>query len=199
MTAEPAVLPVVAPADDVPGPPQGQWTYEAYAAIPDDGKRYEIIDGVLYMTPSPNTGHQNSTSWILVYLKLHVESRGLGKVFVAPFDVELAPKLVVQPDVLVILNEHLDVLTPSHVVGTPDLVIEVSSPSTATYDRRRKMDAYARAGVREYWIADPPSQTVERLYLENGQYVSAGVFQGAALLPSRVLPDFPVRVEQFFA
>lgn len=200
MTTAAEVQSVTAPAVAVVGPPQGQWTYDDYAVIPDDGTRYEILDGVLYVTPAPNMGHQNAVLWFGMYLKSHIQLAGRGIVLIAPFDVDLgAGRTVVQPDVLVVLEEHRSVLTAARAIGAPDLVIEVSSPSTASHDRRRKMDAYAGAGVPEYWIADPNAATVELLRLEHGEYVSAGVFRGGALLPSLVVPDLPVRVEQFFA
>jgi Uma2 family endonuclease len=192
-------LPMVVPADHVPGPAQGYWTYAAYAAIPDDRQRYEIIDGVLYMTPVPSMDHQASVARFTAHFFTHIESAGLGRVFPAPTDVELRGGTVVQPDLVVVLNAHLAVLTPRRVIGTPDLVVEIASPGTAGYDRRAKQDAYAGAGVLEYWIADPYARTVEVLVLEGDAYLSAGVFEGAVTLPSKVLPEFPVHVEQFFA
>jgi Uma2 family endonuclease len=198
MSAAPDLMPV--PANDVPGPKQGQWTYNHYAALPEDGKRYEIIDGVLYlMPPSPNEWHQGAVAVLTAYLVFHIKFRGLGKVYSAPFDVELAFDTVVQPDILVVLNENLPIITFSHVVGAPDLAVEMLSPGTARYDRVKKYNAYARAGVREYWIADPKKKTVEVLRLEGETYQSAGVFSGEQKLPSLVVPDFPVRVEQIFA
>lgn len=191
-------LSVVTPADHVPGPSQGHWTYEAYAALQDDD-RYEVIDGVLYMAPAPGAPHQSASTKFVTFLTTHVEFAKLGRVFHAPFDVELAPNFVVQPDVLVVLNDHLGVLTPSRIVGAPDLVIEIASPSTAGYDRREKQDAYAHAGVREYWIADPATKTIEVLQLQNDRYRLVGVFQNSATLPSNVVPNMPVHVEQFFA
>src|SRR5581483_12513463 len=127
--------------------------------------RYEIIDGVLYMAPSPSTAHQGSTGLFHWYLMAHVQFAGLGRVFVAPFDVELAPGITVQPDVIVVLTEHLSIITESHIVGAPDIVVEIASPGTVGYDRRTKQDAYAHAGVREYWLADPRAKTVEILCL----------------------------------
>jgi Uma2 family endonuclease len=198
MSANPDLMPV--PANDVPGPEQGQWTYNHYAALPDDGKRYEIIDGVLYlMPPSPKEWHQGAVAVLTTYLVMHVKFSGRGKVYPAPFDVELAFNTVVQPDVLVVLNENLSKIIPSHVVGAPDLAVEVLSPGTARYDRVKKYNAYARAGVREYWIADPKKETVEVLHLVGETYQSAGVFSGEQKLPSLVVPDFPVRVAQIFA
>ena len=192
-------IPVVTPANKVSGTVQGHWTYIDYAALPDDGRRYEIIDGVLYMTPAPTLVHQSSNGRFYHYLFVHVELADLGKVYHAPCDVELAPNIVVQPDVIVVLNANLGVLTPTKVVGAPDLVVEVVSPGTASYDRRGKQDVYARFGVREYWIADPEARIVELLVLENDVYRIVGVYRGQATLPSQLIPNLPVRVEQFFA
>lgn len=199
MTLVSDVLTVITRADHVAGPPQGHWTYAAYAALPDDGNRYEIVDGVLYMAPAPTTGHQSASNLFAYYLTAHIQMNGLGRVFAAPTDVELPNGDVVQPDVFVVLNGGGAVIERSRVIGAPDLVVEIASPSTSGYDRRQKQDAYARAGVSEYWIADPAAQTVELLVLEDGMYQSKGAFQRKATLPSRVATNMPVHVEQFFA
>ena len=191
------VLPVVTVAVPIVGPPQGRWTYADYAALPDDGNRYEIIAGVLYMTPAPGTGHQSISARVVTFLVTHVEFAGLGRVFAAPVDVELAPDTVVQPDIVVVLSANLHRITPSRIIGAPDLVVEILSPGTAGYDRREKQDAYARSGVGEYWIVDPGAQTVELLTLDQGGYRSHGVFRGQARLPSSVV-TLPVPIERFF-
>jgi len=198
MTTTLDTAPVVTPADSVPGPPQGRWTYATYAAIPDDEQRYEVVDGVLYLAPTPNTSHQTTSGKLIFYLMTHVEFAGLGRVFSAPYDVELAPNVVVQPDVVVVLNANAGIITPSRIVGSPDLLIEIASPSTTGYDRRTKQDTYARSGVPEFWIADPAARTIELLVLERSGYRSLGVFQNQALLPSLVLPGLPVHVAQLF-
>ncbi len=186
-------------ADFVEGPGQGNWTYEDYAAMPDDGKRYQIVDGVLFMSPSPNRWHQETVGRIFRYLSASIEDKGVGKVYIAPFDVELDSKTIVQPDVMVILNAHLDRISDQRVIGAPDLVVEVASPGTTGFDRRQKQDAYAHAGVPEYWIVDPASHSVEVLTIEVNAYSSLGVFEGKTTLSSKVIPDFPVSIEQFFA
>jgi Uma2 family endonuclease len=191
------VLPVVTVAAPLVGPPQGRWTYADYAALPDDGNRYEIIAGVLYMTPAPGTGHQSISARVVTFLVTHVEFAGLGRVFAAPVDVELAPDTVVQPDIVVVLSANLHRITPSRIIGAPDLVVEILSPGTAGYDRREKQDAYARSGVGEYWIVDPGAQTVELLTLDQGGYRSHGVFRGQARLPSSAV-TLPVPIERFF-
>lgn len=199
MSTDTYVLPVVERADWLKGPPQGQWTYADYAALPDDGQRYEIIEGVIfYMPPSPNFSHQSTTLNIGSYLRTHVKMAGLGQVIIAPFDVDLGPRNTVQPDVLVVLKANEHRIEDGKLSGAPDLVIEIASPSTAGYDRTKKQEAYAKAGVPEYWIADAAAKTVELLLLEQGIYRSLGVFFGKAILPSQTVPNLPVRVEQFF-
>jgi Uma2 family endonuclease len=191
--------PMTVRADHVRGCKQGRWTYESYAAIPDDGKRYEVVQGVLYVTPAPNLSHQAAVIRFATHLFLEIEQAGLGRVFPAPCDVELAPHTVVQPDIVVVLNASAAILTPSRIIGVPDLVVEIASPGTAGYDRRTKQDAYARAGVPEYWIADPAARTIEVLRLEGKAYTSAGVFAGESTLPAGVLPALPVQAGQLFS
>jgi Uma2 family endonuclease len=134
---------------------------------------------------------------MVTFLVTHIQFAGLGRVFAAPIDVELTPDTVVQPDIVVILNANLGVITPSRIIGAPDLVVEILFPGTAGCDRREKQDAYARAGVREYWIADPAAQMVEILALEQDAYRSQGVFRGQAHLPTRTI-TLPVPVARFF-
>jgi Uma2 family endonuclease len=197
MTTTAGRVPMVTPADDVPGPEQGHWTYQEYAALPDDGRRYEIIGGVLYMSPSPSEAHQSIVTRLVYHLFGYVELGRRGRVYVSPFDVELALDDVVQPDVLVLLNAHLNRITPSRVRGAPDLVVEVVFPGSSTQDRHVKFTAYARAGVSEYWLIEPFARTIELFTLEAGEYRSLGVYEGAATLPSRVLPGFLVKVKEF--
>ena len=189
----------MSPADHVSGPAQGNWTYEQYAAL-DDGQRYEVVDGVLYMTPAPNIAHQKAVMRFVYYFMSYVEFSGLGNVFIAPCDVELAPNIVVQPDVLVVLKAHKERIKKTRIIGAPDLVVEVSSPGTATYDRRGKYDVYARAGVQEYWLVDPVARVVEVLSLEDGVYQSLGVFEDQNMVISKVVPAISeVPATKFFA
>jgi Uma2 family endonuclease len=109
--------PLVLPADWVPGPRQGRWTYDEYTALPDDGPRYEMVNGVLYMAPSPSWSHQGVVGELFAYLRTHVKLTDLGQVFMAPLDVELAPNTVVQPDVIVLLNASLAKLKEKHIIG----------------------------------------------------------------------------------
>src|SRR6266700_1420592 len=158
-------LPMVTRADWVPGPKQGRWTYTDYAALLDDGKRYEIVNGVLYMSPAPSWSHQEIIGEIFAHLRMHMRATDSGGAFMAPIDVELAPNTTFQPDVVVLLKASHNKLKERHIVGAPDLVVEVVSPTSETHDRYRKLVAYARGGVPEYWIVDPDSRTIEVLML----------------------------------
>src|SRR6266566_8359648 len=191
-------LSVVTPADWVPGPAQGSWTYDAYAALPDDGQHYEIVNGVLLMTPAPTPEHQDIVGEIYVCLRTHVKLAGLGRVFMGPIDVVLGPKNVFQPDVLVVLNAHLDRIQAKKIAGAPDLVVEVASQSTAAIDRVTKFDVYARAGVAEYWMVKPETHEVEVFALEDREYRSLGKFSGQQTLSTHIVPGLLIRVEQFF-
>jgi Uma2 family endonuclease len=199
LTTERGYIQPATPADWVTGPPQGEWTYKEYAALPDDGNRYEVLCGVLYTVPSRNTLHQETRGAILYHLLTGVHFTGLGEVYAAPFDVMLNPKTVVQPDILVILKEHLDCLKEEGVFGTPDLVVEIASPSTARLDLSKKYDAYAAACVSEYWVVTPGERTVELFVLKDGIYTSLGVYSGPAVLPTQIVPDWNIKVEQFFS
>ena len=130
-------------------------TYEDFCCLPNDGKRYEIIDGELFVTPSPFRPHQRVVTRLTRYLSTFVEENELGEVFVAPFDVVFSRFDVVEPDLLYVSKGRLSVLTEKNVQGAPDLVVEVLSPSTAETDRTIKLKLYARYGVQEHWIIDP--------------------------------------------
>jgi len=149
--------------------------------------------------PSPTWRHQSAAGTLYYHLMTHVKYAGLGNVFIAPLDVELAPHTVVQPDVVVLLNRSLEKCTSSHIRGAPDLVIEVLSPGTAAYDRRQKYNAYACAGVQEYWVVVTEQEAVEVFFLETDGYYLAGTYSGEDTIRSLIVPNFPIRVKEFFS
>jgi Uma2 family endonuclease len=194
----PDEITTVVPADWVPGPPQGSWTYEAYAALPDDGKRYEIATGHLITKPMPEIIHQRVSMKVLVCLYQQIDVQNRGEVLAGPIDVSLAEKDLFQPDLLVILNEHLDRVHEKRIIGAPDLVVEVTSPLTWLHDRVNKYNAYAAAGVPEYWFVDPAKKTIEVFVLKDSEYTSLGILHGEQILSSQLLPDLAVSVASFF-
>jgi Uma2 family endonuclease len=186
-------------ARDISGPKQGQWTYDDYAALPDDGRRYEVMNGVLIMAPAPTPEHQGISTLLLVHLFQYSQAIGLGKIFTAPLDVELTTKRVVQPDILVVLNANLHKIAEKRFIGAPDLVVEIASPGTEIYDRLNKYEAYEQAGVPEYWMVNPTDKSIEVSVLEHGVFELLGVFQGQDTIPSGVVPGIiNVQVKQFF-
>jgi Uma2 family endonuclease len=138
------------------------WTAEMVRALPDDGNRYEVVDGELLVTPSPNDVHQRAVAALLFELVLYTRTHRFGEALAAPADIELDPNGMVQPDVFVqgLVNGRVPMGWNS---GAPLLlVIEVLSPSTARTDRTTKRRRYQRAGIPEYWIVDTDARVIER-------------------------------------
>jgi Uma2 family endonuclease len=161
-------------------------TYEDYAALPDDGKRYELHEGELSVTPAPGTRHQVLMNLTLVVVP-HVRSMGTGEMLAAPYDSILSDITVVQPDLVYMDAARVPRISPRGVDGAPTLAIEVLSPSTRTIDRRRKLALYAAHDVTWYWIVDPDARTIEAYRLEAGTYRLVATLEGDA---ARALPPF---------
>jgi Uma2 family endonuclease len=170
-------------------------TYDDLALFPDDGKRHELIDGVHFVTPAPNTRHQRIVIHLAVALETFARAHGLGKVFVAPYDVVFSRHDVVEPDLIFVSAARAAVLTAAHAAGAPDLVIEILSPSTRRRDEMLKRDLYEARGVAEYWLIDPEAETVKVLRREEERFGRArllslrdGDLLETALLPGLELP-----------
>lgn len=155
-------------------------TYRDYAALPDDGRRHELHDGELSVTPAPTPRHQIVIGNFADVLRAHVRATGAGLVLFAPLDVILSPTTVVQPDLVYLDPTRLGQISGRGIEGPPTLVIEVLSPSTAAIDRQTKRRLYARHGVPYFWLVDPEARAVEALVLESQAYVLAVRASGAA-------------------
>lgn len=153
------------------------WTYEDYLQLPDDGRRYEIVEGELFELDAPTWDHQKVAGRIYALLLDYCDRTGNGEVGIAPIDVVLSKTAFVQPDVVYISSQRLSIIT-ERVHGTPDLVVEVLSPSDPSYDRRKKYDSYQKNGVVWYWIVDPPERKLEIHRLVGGKYIKHGVYAG---------------------
>lgn len=184
-----------------PWPPeQGQWTYEDWLRLPDDGFRYEVLNGVLYMTPPPAIRHQSVSHNLELAIGSFVKERRRGVVLSAPCGVCLPGQPVpVQPDILFVRAERRDIIGEEYVEGAPDLVVEVLSPSNWLYDRTEKFRVYQEAGVPEYWIVDYRARTVEVFVLEEGTYALLGKSGVGEVAHSKVLQGFEVAVDEVFA
>lgn len=166
--------------------------------LPEDRNRYEIIGGQLFVSPSPSTRHQAILGELLTALKIHLTSTGTGSVFSAPLDVHLSFNDVVQPDLFVVLTGRQGIIREHGMVGAPNLVIEILSPSSSVTDRVDKAALYARNKVEEYWIVDPMSETVTVHLLYDDHFPPPAELTRADDLYSRVLPGFVLDLDELF-
>lgn len=171
----------------------GEWRYEDLERLPEDGKRYEIIEGALYEMPSPASAHAVTIRNLMFLIGPLIEAIG-GWLITAPLDVFFRGADPVQPDMVVLLPESAARLTRRGVEGPPDLLIEVLSPSNRGHDLLTKRSLYARAGVREYWIVDPDTRTISVLSLERDALhaVHEGVDRGEVVSPLLDETSFPI-------
>jgi Uma2 family endonuclease len=169
-------------------------TYADYAAIPNDGRRYEVHEGEISVTPAPRPAHQELVGNLLVLVHEHVRAHRLGKVFPSPIDCILSDTTIVQPDIAYVETARLPIVSRRGLEGAPTLVVEVISPSTIEIDRHVKFQLYARHGVPHYWVADVDMRVIEGYALVEGTYQIAGRLEGtrtAALAPFLGLPLDP--------
>src|SRR6266571_2744160 len=140
--------------------PPGKLTYEDYVRLPDDGRRYEILDGELEVSPAPAPRHQRVLLNLLRIVDRHVEERDLGLVYVAA--------------------GREAIVTERAIEGPPDLAVEILSPWSDRRDRVAKAGLYARYGIRHYWIPDPVARTLEVYEVKGAEYRRVAVHEGAA-------------------
>lgn len=180
-------------------PIQGQWTYQEYLNLPDDGQRYEIIEGVLYVANAPNSDHQFTVFEASRQIGNYVIEHSLGRVVPAPFEVHLSEtSRPVQPDILFVCAERWPADRIPYFEGAPDLIIEVISPSSTRIDRVVKFTAYEQAGVAEYWIANPHTRAVEVYTLSAGEYALLGEYTGDDVIGSAVLEGLEIVTSSLF-
>jgi Uma2 family endonuclease len=163
-------------------------TYEDFAALPNDGRRYELHEGELSVTPSPNTAHQRVIANLFVILRNHVDTNGLGEVFLSPFDCSLSNITVVVPDLVYVDRGARSLVSRRAVEGSPTLAVEVLSPSTRVVDRRTKMQLYALYRVPHYWIVDVDARVIDAHRLGGDGYETGGRLEGST---AASLPPFP--------
>jgi Uma2 family endonuclease len=176
-------------------------TYDDFARIPNDGKRHEIIDGVHYVTPSPMFRHQQLLGRLYLavggFLEHHPE---IGQAYLSPLDTVFSPWDVVEPDLLFIAADQLDIITEPNIQGAPALVVEILSPSTKRRDTGIKRQLFDRGGVREYWIVDPRALEVTAYRrTPDGAFPKAAQFSGDDDLTTPLLPGFTLSIAKLFA
>jgi len=177
--------------------------YDDFVRFPDDGMRHELIDGVHYVTPSPVLRHQQLLGRLHVALANYLEAHpDVGQVFLSPLDTVFSRWDVVEPDLVFVAGDQLEILTEPNIQGAPALVIEILSPSTRKRDLGIKRQLFERAGVREYLLVDPGSRdlTVYRRMSDGGFPRLARVSaDGDATLTTPLLPGFTLSLARIFA
>ncbi|MGE3886970.1 MAG: Uma2 family endonuclease [Vicinamibacterales bacterium] len=177
-------------------------TAREFLRIPEDGKRHELIDGVHYVTPSPNVRHQELVGRLHLSMGTFLESRPhLGRIFL-PLDVVLSDHDVLEPDLLLVAADQQGILTKANLQGPPALAIEVLSPSTRMRDELVKRRLFDERGAREYWLVDPWDRrvTVFRRAADGSfpQVASLEASAGARL-ETPLLPGWSLPMEELFA
>ncbi|NNJ09178.1 Uma2 family endonuclease [Chloroflexales bacterium ZM16-3] len=182
------------------GPPQGRWTIVHWERLPDDGNRYEIIDGKLYMTTAPSAFHQWIVGAFIEHLGVPSRQRGLGIWFTAPIGVLFSQRDAIQPDFLFIRAERAaELVRDRRVRGAPDLVVEVLSPGNNTEEMAKKRAMCARGGVPEYIEVDPATRSLAIFHLVDGAYGEPAMYAEAQTISLACLADLPLRIAALFA
>lgn len=174
-----------------------RYTYEDYLKTPDD-ERYELIEGDLFMAPSPKTDHQRISRELEFKLVRFVKENDLGEIFDAPYDVYLDEEDVVQPDILYVSKERVGIIGEKNIQGAPDLIVEILSEGTAYRDAIQKKVLYARHGVKEYWIVAPKEKMIEMYEPKDGIYRLIKTCLYNDILESQVLKGFKVVLKEVF-
>ena len=174
------------------------YTYDDCLELPDDGNRYEIINGELIMVPAPYTDHQTISYNLVLELGKFLERTQTGRIFYAPCDVILSETNVVQPDILFISNERSAIITEKNISAAPDLVIEIISPSSAYYDLIEKKELYEKYGVKEYWLVDPKKHWIEVHVNTDSKFQLHQRCDKEGTIHSVVLADFDLDLTNIF-
>lgn len=174
------------------------FSYQHLTQLPDDGKRYELVEGELFVSPAPTPEHQEVTGNLFVLLR-QAQRAGHGKCYIAPLDVVFAEHTVTQPDLCFIRRDRLEIVGPSNIRGAPDLMVEVLSPSTRERDVGLKLRLYARFGVPFYWVVDPATRTVRPFTLRAEEYVAEPVLGRGDALTCPLFPELTIDVAALFA
>ncbi len=161
---------------------------EAYQCLP-EGTLAELIDNVIYMSPSPVYNHQKMVKTFLTRINSYFSKNNIGEIIPSPFDVYLDENSnAVQPDLTIIFKENLSILNPKgHIHGVPDMLIEILSPGNKDHDLIKKKDLYERFKVKEYWIVDPDSKLTLGYSLLKDKYQL--IHEGVGHFASRLI-DF---------
>ncbi|HEY3117739.1 MAG TPA: Uma2 family endonuclease [Chloroflexota bacterium] len=166
---------------------------------PEDGNRYEVIDGELFVSPPPLEPHQRGLGALFGLIWNHVRERQLGRVYQAPLGVVLDKENGIQPDLVYISDKRQGIIVERGIEGAPDLVVEVLSRNTQARDRGVKMRRYAAAGIPHYWILDPRARALEEYRLSQQGYDLVDTYGPAAVFKPQLFPDLEITMDDLWA
>jgi Uma2 family endonuclease len=167
--------------------------------MPEGPPYFQVIEGDLIMSPSPNTFHQIIAGRVFHKLSSFVERKPLGVVLIAPLDVYLTEVNIYQPDVIFVSNPRRAIIGEHGIEGAPDLVVEILSMGTARYDKGSKRKIYARTGVSELWLVDPQARSVQVYQLDKDPQKPVATHGENAVLSSPLLPGLKIRLSEIFS
>lgn len=150
---------------------------EVWESLP-EGTLCQLINNKLIIRPAPLVIHQQILNEINVEISIFLRKNQIGKIIISPTDVHFSKENILQPDLLFIKKENLNIIRNKGIFGVPDMIIEVLSPSTSQFDFEEKKFVYERFGVEEYFIVDPSSKSVESFFLKNKEYVMQETLYG---------------------
>ena len=182
--------------------PDRRLTYDDFLQFPEcDGLRHEIIDGVHYVTPCPSLRHQDLVGRLYLALGNHLAAHpGTGRAFLSPLDVVFTIHDIVEPDLLFVASDQLEIMTEMNIQGAPAIVVEVVSKSTRGRDERTKRDLFDRGGVREYWIVYPDRSRIA-VHRREGNRLDTHALLSAtdrAVLTTPLIPGFSLSLSELF-
>lgn len=174
-------------------------TAAEFAKLPEGPPYYQLINGDLYMSPSPKRKHQELIVNLVTLIGGFLKKNPIGKIHIAPSDVAVNEHNVFNPDIYFVSNARRNQLTEQGCNGAPDLVVEVLSKSTAKLDLGPKREVYATAGVIEMWVVSPAAQTIDIWRLQEDATKPAQKFTAKDALASPILPGLNIDLTAVFA
>ena len=166
--------------------------WEEFLTLPEDGNRYEILDGDLVVTPPPAIRHQRVLGNLNEYIRTYVRTHDLGLVLFAPAAVRLHRKTIVEPDLFFVANDRAHLISELSIDGPPNLVVEIASPSTAKRDRTVKAHLYAKLGIDHYWIVDAKAGSLEAFERNGEEYRAVAKLSGEATFEPALFPGLRI-------
>lgn len=182
------------------GPPQGRWTFSDLENLPDDGKCYEIIDGVLYMVTAPSPRHQGVVTMLIELLGGPARRQKIAYTYSSPIGVFMPGCDPVEPDLVMVRMERASIIDPlKRIYGVSDFLVEIISPGSRNYDEGVKLQAYARCGVPEYAVIDPAERVLRLYHLESpGVYSAPQQFGVGENVVFNIAPSITVLIAELF-